>query len=255
MDNDASLNSRVDRNNRTPMTKVIWPFGILLLPVLLACSQGRAAAAEEDGVALAIVFDTSGSMKTSVRDAAGGQTPKYIIAGRALESIVQRIQHFATNAPGGPTRKIQAGLFSFSGKEAVESVRFGPFEPTVFQAWAKNSSRPTNATPLGKALRLAGRALLDSKLSQKHVLVITDGLNTIDPDPVEVVPKITKEAIARNERVFIHFVAFDVDAKVFAPLKKLGVTVVGATDEKQLNQQLEFILAKKILLEDEEPKK
>jgi hypothetical protein len=70
-----------------------------------------------------------------------------------------------------------------------------------------------------------------------------------------VVPKITKEAIARNERVFIHFIAFDVDAKVFAPLKKLGVTVVGATDEKQLNQQLEFILAKKILLEDEEPKK
>jgi hypothetical protein len=33
------------------------------------------------------------------------------------------------------------------------------------------------------------------------------------------------------------------------------VTVVGAADEKQLNQQLEFILEEKILLEKEEPKK
>ena len=45
------------------------------------------------------------------------------------------------------------------------------------------------------------------------------------------------------------------DAKVFDPLKKLGATVVGAADEKQLNSQLEFILQKKILLEDEEPAK
>ena len=49
--------------------------------------------------------------------------------------------------------------------------------------------------------------------------------------------------------------AFDVDAKVFDPVKKLGATVVGAADEKQLNTQLEFILQRKILLEEEEPAK
>jgi hypothetical protein len=48
-------------------------------------------------------------------------------------------------------------------------------------------------------------------------------------------------------------VAFDVDAKLFNPLKKLGATVVGAADETQLNTQLSFILEKKILLEEEEP--
>ncbi len=53
----------------------------------------------------------------------------------------------------------------------------------------------------------------------------------------------------------MHFVAFDVDAKQFAPLKKLGATVVGAADEKQLNTQLEYILQRKILLEEEEPVK
>jgi hypothetical protein len=55
--------------------------------------------------------------------------------------------------------------------------------------------------------------------------------------------------------VSVHFVAFDVDAKVFDPVKKLGATVVGASDEKQLNTQLEYILQRKILLEEEEPVK
>ncbi len=53
----------------------------------------------------------------------------------------------------------------------------------------------------------------------------------------------------------VHFVAFDVDAKLFNPVKKLGATVVSATDEKQLNTQLEYILQRKILLEEEEPVK
>ena len=53
----------------------------------------------------------------------------------------------------------------------------------------------------------------------------------------------------------VHFVAFDVDAKVFEGVKKLGATVVEASNENQLNTQLEFILEKKILLEDEEPPK
>jgi hypothetical protein len=46
-----------------------------------------------------------------------------------------------------------------------------------------------------------------------------------------------------------------VAAKQFDSVKKLGATVVGAADEKQLNTQLEFILQRKILLEEEEPAK
>jgi len=46
-----------------------------------------------------------------------------------------------------------------------------------------------------------------------------------------------------------------VDAKVFDPIKKLGATVVAASDEKQLDTQLDFIVQRKILLEEEEPKR
>jgi hypothetical protein len=55
--------------------------------------------------------------------------------------------------------------------------------------------------------------------------------------------------------VSVHFIALDTDAKVFNPVKKQGATVVSASDEKQLNTQLEFIMQRKILLEEEEPKR
>jgi len=66
-------------------------------------------------------------------------------------------------------------------------------------------------------------------------------------------PKLKEQAAQKQSAFSVHFVAFDVDAKVFDPVKKLGATVVGAADEKQLNTQLEFILQRKILLEEEEP--
>ncbi len=94
--------------------------------------------------------------------------------------------------------------------------------------------------------------MLNSRLAHKHVLVITDGINTVGPDPVVTMPRLKKRANQQQSNLSVHFVAFDVDAKVFAPLKKLGATVVGAADERQLNTQLEFILQRKILLEDEE---
>jgi hypothetical protein len=225
---------------------------LLRLTLILACMASpclRAPAAADEGVALAILYDNSGSMKQSVRDANGRQTPKYVIARRALESVIHRLQNFATNTP----RKIEAGLFIFNTRSAVELVKFGPFDPAAASQWTKNLPLPSTGTPLGNALRVAGRTVLNSGLAHKHVLVITDGMNTVGTDPAATLPALQKQAAQNNTALSVHFVAFDVDAKVFDPLKKLGATVVGAADEKQLNSQLEFILERKILLEEEEP--
>ena len=210
-------------------------------------------AAQEDGVALAIVYDTSGSMKEQVRDRNGKLSPKYVIANRALEAISKRIQTFATNATTSGPRTIHAGLFVFDGTGAKQAVPFGPFEASTFQSWAHRFSAPAGGTPLGNALSAAGQTVLNSSLSRKHVLVITDGINTVGPDPAAVLPRLSQSAEQKQNRLSVHFVAFDVNAKVFDGVKKAGATVVGASDESQLNSQLEFILQKKILLEDEEP--
>jgi hypothetical protein len=221
------------------------------LAAVVAC-PARSFASQEEGVALAIVYDTSGSMKEQVRDRNGKLSPKYLIANRALEAVTKRIQTFATNtAPSGP-RTVHAGLFVFDGTGAKQAVKFGPFQASSFLSWAQKFSDPQGGTPLGYALTAASEPVLNSDLPRKHVLVITDGINTVGPDPASVMPRLIRSAEQKQSRLSFHFVAFDVNAKVFDGVKKLGATVVGASDEVQLNSQLEFILQKKILLEDEE---
>jgi von Willebrand factor type A domain len=248
--NDASL--RAAGIKRTQMKNV--PLVAVLFAMALLGLAPLPARAEE-GVALAIIYDTSGSMKDPVRDESGKRTAKYIIANRALIAIAKQVQTFATNSAGGAPRKIEAGVFVFDRESAREAVRFGPFEEKAIEDWANNFSNPTGNTPLGNALTVASRAVFKSPLNHKHILVITDGMNTAGPKPEEVLPKLKAQALQKGTALSTHFVAFDVDAKVFAPVKKLDATVVSAADEKQLGNQLQFILQRKILLEEEEPPK
>jgi hypothetical protein len=231
----------------------IRPITSLVFAALSVVTPAQLCAAQEEGLALAIVYDTSGSMKEQVRDRNGKLSPKYVIANRALEAISNHIQTFTTNAATGGPRTIHAGLFVFDGTGAKQAVKFGPFDASTFQRWAHSFSSPEGGTPLGNALTAAGQTVLNSSLPRKHVLVITDGINTVGPDPAAVIPRLGQLAEQKQNRLSIHFVAFDVNAKIFDGVKKLGATVVGASDETQLNSQLEFILQKKILLEDEEP--
>ncbi len=221
----------------------------------LILDANRAFAAEPDGVALAIVYDTSGSMRETVQGRAGQVEPKYVVANRALIAVVRQLQAFATNTVAGSPRTLHAGLFVFQGAGARAVVPLGPLDAEALEKWANGFNRPDGNTPLGNALNAAGQAVLQSPLPRKHVLIITDGMNTAGPRPEVVLPTLQKRAASAQAGIAVHFVAFDVDARVFEPVKKLGATVVGAADEKQLNTQLDFILQKKILLEDEEPPK
>ena len=227
---------------------------LAVLAALIACNQGlTCCAAEEDGVALAIVYDTSGSMHDSVRDANGRLAPKYQIANRALKAVARQIQTFAERkGAGGSPWKIQAGLFIFQGDGARMVVPFGPFSPEKLTDFADHFSKPSGNTPLGNSLRAAARTILNSPLPRKHVLIITDGVNTAGPTPAMVMPDLKMLAEEKHTSLSVHFVAFDVNANVFSGVKKQGATVVGAADEAQLNAQLEFILQHKILLEEEE---
>ncbi len=207
----------------------------------------------QEGVALAIVYDTSGSMADSVKDGAGGTSPKYRIANRALESITKQIEAYITNAPPDSPHPVNAGLVVFEGKGAKFAVPWGPFQAGAMRKFARAFSSPKDGTPLGTALETAGAKVLESPMARKHVLVITDGMNTIGPDPAQTMPGLLTRAREKGQAISVHFVAFDVNANVFAPVKRLGATVLGASDEQQLNTQLEYILQRKILLEEEEP--
>src|SRR5262252_6975179 len=185
--------------NGTPGSKmkIISSLAVLTGLFVVGFGPGTLRGAEE-GVALAIVYDTSGSMKESVPDAAGGTSPKYVIANRALQAITHQLQLFVTNSAGGAPRKVQAGLFTFKGEHAREVVKLGPFDADAFESFAAGFSHPSGNTPLGNSLATAARAVLDSPLSRKHVLVITDGINTAGPAPQVVLPHLKKQAEQRH---------------------------------------------------------
>jgi hypothetical protein len=234
--------------------KIILSLAVMTALVVLE-QHTTCRASEQEGVALAIIYDTSGSMHDSVHDSTGRLSPKYIIANRALTAAAKQIQAFATSPGVGGPRNVQAGLFVFNGNSARQAVKFGPFDAAALERFARTFASPNGNTPLGNALSVATRTVMDSPLSRKHVLIITDGMNTEGPAPEMVLPRLKQQAEEKHANLSVHFVAFDVAAKQFEAVKKLGATVVGAADEKQLNTQLEFILQRKVLLEEEEPAK
>jgi hypothetical protein len=235
------------------MSNMPWFVAWALVSGVVGAEVPHTRGSAADGVALAVVYDTSGSMNEPVRDDAGKLTPKHVIARRALQAVVQRLDAFVAGATTEAPRKLAAGLYLFREGRAREFIKLGPFEPATRTAWNRDLPAPSGGTPLGQALELAGRAVLDSPLSRKHVLVVTDGLNTVGADPARVLPGLKQQAADQGAMLAVHFIAFDLEARLFEPLRKQGVTVVSAADEPQLNAQLEFILAQRILLEDEEP--
>jgi len=113
----------------------------LTLAVILGPGLLRVSAADDDGVALGILYDTSGSMKESVPDSHGSTSPKYVIANRAVLAIVKQIQGFVTNGTPDAPRKVDVGLFIFDKNGAQEVVKLAPFDPGAIEKWAKDFSK------------------------------------------------------------------------------------------------------------------
>jgi hypothetical protein len=181
-----------------------------------------------------------------------GDSPRNTSSPAELTAVLDRLQALRSGQTG-TSPVIDAGMVVFEGDHAGIAVKCRRFDPQPFRDWLARHKSLTRGTPLGDAVRLAGETVLQSSLPRKHVLVITDGINTRGPDPKMTLPTIQGEAERKQSAVSFHFVAFDVNAAEFTAMKKLGATVVAAADEKQLDSQLHFIMEKKILLEDEEP--
>jgi len=230
-----------------------WRLGRLLLVGFCLANWAHSAKADP-GVALAIVFDTSGSMGETVMNRSGRGESKDVIARRALDALVKQLREFVTNAPAGTVRSLETSLYVFSANGAREIVAPGPFDAAQAANWSKEIPRPGGGTPLGTAAQAGARSVMNSKYDRRHVLILTDGLNTVGPAPEAALAPLLKQAERDNKMFFAHFVAFDVAAKQFDPVKKLGATVLGAANESELNTQIAFILEEKILLEAEDPK-
>jgi Ca-activated chloride channel family protein len=213
-------------------------------PLMKALTPATTAATKE-GLAAAIVIDTSGSMDR--RAAKGNNIPKITYARAAANDIVAQFARYADDHKG---ETVLLAIYEFSARDDQERCReVVPMSPPNRDKarTAIAQLRADGGTPIGDAMIKAKLALDSTGLARKHLLVITDGENTNGYDPDEVAVAINKRP--ETERPSLYFVAFDVDAKIFEPVKKAGGLIMSAASGKELNDTLDMLLRGKILIE------
>src|SRR5262249_26049887 len=229
--------------------RVRKPWGVRLVPALgtaaLAVLIGAAAACERHGAseprgpsksrpradapyqaetdeglgaAVAILVDTSGSMRDK---APGDSRPKFEVAEEAIDAMLDATDAFIARRPEFP---IKIGLYSFSSNvRVIQPIQ--PYNRTVLRAGLAALPRPGGGTAIGEALREARPDLYRAGVFRKYLLVVTDGENTRGRDPEDVVREIWQKS---QGAVQTYFVAFDTSPEKFAFLKEAGGDVIGA---------------------------
>ena len=191
------------------------------------------------GAAVAILIDTSGSMRD---DAAGDSRPKYVVAQEALEATLDATDAFIARRPDFP---IRIGIYTFSSS-VRRLLPIQPYDRTEVRAALARVPRPGGGTAIGDALREARPDLYRAGVFRKYLLVVTDGENTTGRPPDAVAREIFRKS---DGAVQVYFVAFDTSPEKFAFLKEAGGDVIGAGTGTELRRALDGIYQGKILAE------
>ncbi len=209
--------------------------------------RNRAPVPAQDGIAAAILMDTSGSMRDEVTDVGGEKRPKIEIAQRAATDCLKQFEEFARK---NPERRVLVGLYEFSSREHHPSCRrLVPIGPPAAAAAAPaiEAMKPSGGTPIGNAILMAKQDLDSTGMTRRHILVVTDGENNVGYSPGDVANALAR--IPEEERASLYFVAFDVAADRFNSVKEAGGLVLAASSGSDLKQTLDFVLTGKILAE------
>ena len=191
------------------------------------------------GAAVAILIDTSGSMREK---AAGDPRPKYQVAQEAIEAMLDATDAFVAKRPDFP---VKIGIYSFSS--SVRTLRpIAAYNRTAVRDALNVLPRPGGGTAIGEAMRQARPDLYRSGVFRKYLLVVTDGDNTSGQNPDSV----AREIFSKSQgAVQVYFVAFDTTPQKFSFLKDVGGDVIGAGTGEELRKALDGIYQGKILAE------
>ena len=169
----------------------------------------QAEVEESLGAAVAILVDTSGSMRDG---APGDSRPKFVVAQEALEAMLDATDAFIARRPDFP---IKIGIYSFSSH--VRTLRpIEPYNRAAIRASLNALPRPGCGTAIGEALRAAR-----PDVSRRRLPQIRDrGHRQREPGgrtPDEVVREIFEKS---EGAVQVYFVAFDTSPEKFSFLKR-----------------------------------
>jgi Mg-chelatase subunit ChlD len=191
------------------------------------------------GAAVAILIDTSGSMRDAVP---GEDRPKYVVAREAVEAMLDATDAFVAKRPDFP---IKIGIYSFSS-DVWPRLPIQPYNREAVRGALAALPNPGGGTAIGTAMREARPDLYRAGVFRKYLLVVTDGENTSGRRPDRVAREIREKS---EGAVQMFFVAFDTSPEKFAFLKEVGGEVMAAGDSAELRTALDGIYQGKILAE------
>ena len=199
----------------------------------------QAEVEEGIGAAVAILIDTSGSMRG---DVPGEARPKSIVAQEAVEAMLAATDAFVAKRPDFP---VKIGIYSFSSHVRT-LLPMRSYDRDAIRRALVELPKPGGGTAIGEALRHARPELYRSGVFRKYLLVVTDGENTSGRSPDRVAREIWRKS---EGAVNTYFVAFDTSPEKFAFLKEVGGDVIAAGTGIELHQALEGIYQGRILAE------
>jgi Mg-chelatase subunit ChlD len=191
------------------------------------------------GAAVAILIDTSGSMK---QEAPGDSRPKAAVAREALEAMFDATEAFIAKRPDFA---VKVGIYSFSS-EASTVLPMQSFNRQAIRDALARVPRPGGGTAIGEAMYTARPELYRAGVFRKYLLVVTDGENTSGRSPDSAAQEIFQKS---EHAVAIYFVAFDTSAERFSFLKQVQGDVIGAGNGPELKKALDEIYQGRILAE------
>jgi von Willebrand factor type A domain len=194
------------------------------------------------GTAVEILVDTSGSMKDSVPNKDGVKEPKSKLAREALQRILKMTGDWKKS---NPANSLDLGVSHFANSVS-EVLPMGAFDQGKAETALGRIGAPNGGTAIGLALQEGFKSLYRSGCTRKFLVCITDGENTVGPNP-EVVARQLHEQTKGDVTIF--FVAFDTSAVHFKFLSGVNGQVIEAADGGQLQKELAKIYEERILLE------
>jgi hypothetical protein len=186
-------------------------------------------------------------MRGTARTASGRLEAKHIVAKRAFGAVIERLERFTAPGADKTAKELDLAIVVFDGSRPREAIPMAPLNGDIVRRWLETLPQPDSSTPLGDAMAMAGRALVSTPAASKHLLVLTDGINTTGATPLAALTALQNQG--QDQPIFVHVLALDIPPAVFSSLQKAGATLIGASDEKQLQSQLDFIFETQILVE------
>ena len=192
-------------------------------------------------IAIYVIMDGSGSM---------AQNNKWKTANSSLINLGEKIDKYLKD---NATRNVLAGIVLFNDGN-ISVTDFGVVTNNItqkYQRWIKSygDNRPDGGTPIGRSIETAASYFKRDNVKSKHIMVITDGENTMGSTPEESIKSLKMD---KNNIFSTYFIAFDINASVFNSVKELGCKVFSASNGKELESQINTIVKEEILLEKED---